>query len=46
MAQIKERKKVEELLKLEKDVQKIWDDNKAFESNALSNKYAFNFKYI
>lgn len=40
MTQVKERRKVEELLKLENEVQKVWENAKVFESNALSIKYS------
>lgn len=37
---VKERRKVCELLKLEEEIQKIWDDAKVFESD-VSKEYDF-----
>lgn len=34
MAAAKERKKVAQLLEKEAEIQKLWEDNKAFEANA------------
>lgn len=33
----KERRKVNELLKMEEEIQKIWSESKAFEANAPQN---------
>lgn len=44
MAAVKERKKVTELLKIEEEIQKKWDTEKAFEADAEEMKSVWAIK--